>query len=264
MAQAEKQNVEARLNYQLVKSGNPQILIDPDGEVGKRVEPEFDNTVVALHDVRVDGMPSFQTHGIEFRTAPSQLSDFDNQNSFRAVYDCEVENLIKEVTGASDLVIFDHTLRTDDNSVRRPARHVHGDYSARSGPSRLHDVLDENQATQWERGHYGIINVWRPVNHSVQTAPLAFAEPDTVDANDWTDIDLVYPHRRGQITGLKRNGAHRWIYMSNMTPQETVVFTTFDSMGKPPVAHSAADLLITPQNAKPRQSIETRALVRFS
>ena len=102
------------------------------------------------------------------------------------------------------------------------------------------------------------------MHHPVQTAPLAFVDPYTVEDSDWTDIDMIYPDRQGQITGLKRNDAHRWLYMSNMTPDEAVVFTTFDSSGKSPVGHSAADLVVTPENATSRKSIETRALVRFA
>ena len=264
MAGTEPQDIQARVNYQLVRDGIPKILIDPDGQIGKRVEPEFDNTEITLHDVRGREAPNFGSHGFECRNVPSQVTEFDDQQEFRATYDAEIEALIKELSGATEVVIFDHTARTDDNSVRRPARHVHGDYSTLSGPTRLHELLEEEHANEWGKGHYGIINVWRPVHHPVQTAPLAFVDPHTVEDSDWTDIDMIYPERQGQITGLKRNDAHRWLYMSNMTPDEAVVFITFDSSGKSPVGHSAADLVVTPENATSRKSIETRALVRFA
>lgn len=257
------QNAQAYVNYQLVRGGNPQILIDPDGEVGKRIEPEFDNREVTLHDIRGGQSPRFDRHGFAFVHVASQVTDFDEQQQFRTQYDAEIEHIIKDLSGATEVVIFDHTVRTDGDSIRRPARHVHGDYSAISGHTRLHELLGDEKAGEWEKGHYGIINVWRPVTHPVQTAPLVFADPMTVDNGDWTDIDMVYPDRQGQITGLTYNPAHRWVYQSNMTPDETVVFTTFDNVGEKAVAHTAADLVRIPDNATPRKSIETRALVRF-
>lgn len=253
----------ATVNYLPADTDQPQIFIDPDGEIGRRIDPVREQTLVTLHDVREGEAPKFSSHGLEFITMPSKVSEFDKDQSFRAVYDPEIDALIKKVSGAQEVVIFDHTVRVDDNNIRRPARHVHGDYSATSGPVRLRELLGDETAADWDKGHYGIINVWRPIKHPVQTAPLAFADPTTVQEGDWTDIDMIYPDRRGQITGLKRNDKHRWIYMPEMTPEEAVVFTTFDSAGTPAVGHSAVDLTVLPENAKPRQSIETRALVRF-
>lgn len=264
MAELKMTDVQARVNYQLAKGGNPQILIDPDGEIGQRIEPEFDARNITLNDVRGQDMLRFETHGFEFRKMSSEVTDFDDTQTFREIYDAEVEALVRELTRATEVVIFDHTVRTDGDSIRRPARHVHSDYSALSGPTRLHEILDDTRAGAWERGHFGIVNVWRPIEHPVQTAPLAFADPHSIEKTDWTDIDIVYPDRRGQITGLKGNDAHQWFYMSSMTPDDVVVFLTFDSAGRPPVAHSAVDLIHTPENATPRKSIETRALVRFA
>ncbi len=263
MQTKQREIATATVNYLPVDTDHPQIFIDADGEVGRRIDPVHEQTLVTLHDVREGEAPKFASHGLEFVTTPSKVSDFDEDQVFRAVYDPEIDALIKEASGAQEVVIFDHTVRVDDDNIRRPARHVHGDYSATSGPVRLRELLGDDVAAEWEKGHYGIINVWRPIKHPVQTAPLAFADPTTVQKNDWIDIDIIYPNRRGQITGLKRNDEHHWLYMSEMTPEEVVVFTTFDSSGTPAIGHSAADLTVLPTNAKPRQSIETRALVRF-
>ena len=256
--------VLARVNYQIAREGNPTIYIDPDGQIGKRIDPEYENAEIALEDARSGSAPDFAANSFEFRQQETAVVSFEDQEIFRPVYDPETENLIKDVSGAVEVVIFDHTIRTDNDSIRRPARHVHGDYSAKSGPVRLHEVLDEERAREWEAGHFGIINVWRPIGNPVETAPLAFADPLSVGPDDWTDIDMIYPDRVGQISGLKRNEAHRWVFLSEMGPDEAVVFNVYDSKGKAAVGHSAADLVNPRENARPRQSIETRALVRYA
>ncbi|WP_298968218.1 CmcJ/NvfI family oxidoreductase [uncultured Roseobacter sp.] len=264
MQVAEHMTPSAIVHYQMADDATPQILIDPNGEIDTRIDPAYEPATIELHDARDSADISFASHGMQFVSDPTAVAAFDADRSFRDVYDPEVKTLIKRVSGAQEVVIFDHTVRVDSDTVRRPARHVHGDYSAQSGPARLREVLGDETAAEWSKGHYGIVNVWRPIAYPVETAPLAFADPTAVVAEDWTNVDIIYPDRRGQITGLKRNDAHRWVYMSAMTPEEAVVFTTFDSRGTPAVAHSAVDLTVTPENAKPRQSIETRALVRFA
>ena len=60
----------------------------------------------------------------------------------RNVYYREAEQLLKEVTGASQVVIFDHTLRNaqeskpGENSIKEPVKRVHNDFTAKSGYAR--------------------------------------------------------------------------------------------------------------------------------
>ena len=178
-------------------------------------------------------------------------------------YEEEVKSLIRQVAGITEVVVFDHTIRKHDEEIRPPARHVHGDYNDTSARKRLDDILSTDKANEWKQGRYCIINVWRPIDYPVEVAPLAFAAPESVAADDWLDIDIIYPDRKGQIRGLIYNPNHQWLYQSNMTPDDAVVFTVYDSDGRPAIAHSAVDLIAQPENARPRHSIETRSLARF-
>jgi hypothetical protein len=51
--------------------------------------------------------------------------------------------------------------------------------------------------------------------------------------------------------------------MSLMIPEEVVIFTAYENEGGTSNAHSAVDLKVQPENALPRQTIETRMLARF-
>ena len=97
----------------------------------------------------------------------------------------------------------------------------------------------------------------------VERAPLAFALPATVRTTDWVDIAIVYPDRQGRITGLLPSPDHRGVFQSAMTPDDVVVFRTYDNQGAPVVPHTAIDLVDAPAGP-PRQSRETRILVRYA
>ncbi len=163
-----------------------------------------------------------------------------------------------------EVVIFDHTVRIDDEvSDRKPARNVHSDYSSDGAQKRLVNLLGQERAQEWTASHYAFINVWRPVGAEINSSPLGFIEPHSVDEQDWILLDLIYPDRKGQILGLAANPAHQWIYRSKMTPEEVAFFNIYDNCGQAAIAHSALDMIEDPKIHTVRKSIETRTVVRY-
>lgn len=261
--QALNEHVHGRINYH-TRTATPEIVIDADGIPGNRIDPELEPVIVELHDARNTNVDlDFHSDGLSFVRAPTSVGTFRDPGAVRDTYDRELTELLRAETGATEVVVFDHTVRIDDEGTRPPARHVHGDYNAASAQRRLIDILGESRATEWGGGHFAIVNVWRPIECVVEQVPLAFADPKTVAASDWIDIDIVYPDRRGQITGLVRQPTHRWIYLSRMRPDEAAIFSVYDNRGRPAIAHSAVELLNDRDNVCPRRSIESRTLVRF-
>ena len=63
--------------------------------------------------------------------------------------------------------------------------------------------------------------------------------------------------------GLAANPAHKWIYLSRMTPDEVAYFNIYDNSGRPSIGHSALDMVEDPNIHTARQSIESRTLVRY-
>ena len=84
-------------------------------------------------------------------------------------------------SGAKRVVVFDHTLRTADDEMRKAkkirevVRRVHNDYTEWSGPQRVRDLLPD-EADELLRGHFAIVQVWRPIRHPVETFPLAICD----------------------------------------------------------------------------------------
>lgn len=254
----------AMVNYHINTLERQAYHIDAGGTVGKIISPEHAATAVTLHDVRDDTSVSFERDSVGFFNVPSGVHSFDASRKWQTQYENELTTLLIREIGAKEVIVFDHTVRADDpDATRKPARNVHSDYSPEGAQQRLIDILGEDKAIKWSGGHYGFINVWRPVENPINSAPLGFVRPSSVPDRDWLLIDLIYPDRRGHIMGLVANPDHEWIYQSKMSPDEVAAFNIYDNRGKPSVAHSALDMIEDPTINTPRKSIESRTLVRY-
>lgn len=252
------------VNYHIHKPERQAFEIDAGGVVGCLVSPELVPTEVTVLDVRRgETSVQFKRDSVGFQTAPTAVIAFSGAK-WQETYDRELTELLRQALGAQDVVVFDHTVREDDpHSDRKPARNVHSDYSAEGAGKRLVDILGPERAAEWSTGHYAFINVWRPVGAPINSAPLGFVRPASVQPEDWILIDLIYPDRRGHIMGLAANAAHEWLYRSRMTPEEVAFFNIYDNRGLASIGHSAIDLVEDPSVTDIRKSIESRTLVRY-
>ncbi|TQV69743.1 CmcJ/NvfI family oxidoreductase [Denitrobaculum tricleocarpae] len=255
----------AIVNYHVRSDGPQAFQIDAGGEHGRLISPALAPTQVRLSDLRGgDVSASFSEDSLAILSYPSQVRDFGADESWREVYDRELRVLLERQVGAREVIVFDHTLRIDDpDSARKPARNVHSDYSPAGAHQRLRDLIGKEQAMEWEAGHFGFINIWRPVGNAINTAPLGFVRPASVKPRDWVEIGLIYPDRIGQIMGLVANDSHDWIYQSKMTPDEVACFNIYDNRGLSSIAHSALDRVENPALQVTRMSLESRTLVRY-
>ena len=264
-------SVEAELNYTVPMAEKPRdYAYDPPPGV-----PHSNSTLephrFAIRDIRpVASRISLDSHGFSAVRHRSFLRDFQDEEEIRRTYYREAETLLKEVTGANRVFIFDHTIRrhipgTDDrrNLARQPAREVHVDQTVKSGPQRVRDLLPA-EAEELLRGRVQIINLWRPIHGPVQDAPLAVCDALSVAPDDLVASDLVYRDRIGETYSVTYNPAHRWFYLSAMTPDEALLLKCFDSRtdGRARFApHSAFTDPTAPADAPLRESIELRTLV---
>jgi len=210
-------------------------------------------------------------NGFVFVEHVTAVKDFFDRQELERTYYPEVGALIKEISGAARVVVFDHTLRSGDEGereaklVREPVLSAHNDYTEWSGPQRVRDLLPDEADTLLAR-RFAIIQVWRAINQPIQSTPLAIADAGSVAFEDLMIAERRYPNRVGQTYRLRYSPAHRWFYFPRMRRDEALVFKVFDSAldGKARfTAHTAFDDPGTPPGAPPRQSIEARALALF-
>jgi hypothetical protein len=255
----------ATVNYH-IRSAEPQAFrFDVDGVIGNLVSPELVATKVKVHDLRHGALNvGFESDGITFEKHMTDVQDFEASTGWQDAYDQELRALLQATIGAEEVIVFDHTVRVDDpNAERRPARNVHNDYSRSGAEQRLIDLVGDERAAAYRAGHYGFVNVWRPVEHTIRTSPLGFIRPSSMKVEDWMTIELIYPDRLGQILGVAANDDHQWFYMSEMTPDDVAIFNIYDNKGRPFLAHSALDMDESQNVQTPRKSIESRTLVRY-
>ncbi len=258
--------IQATVNYHVKKDGPQAFEFDVGGVIGHLVSPELVPSAVEVADVReATRQPTFAADGIVFVDHESAVSTFESGTEWRDVCDRELTTLLASEIGAAEVIVFDHTVRVDDpEATRRPARNVHNDYNTAGAEQRLIDIVGDARAADFRAAGFGFVNIWRPVERTIQSSPLGFIQPDSVDPDDWMDIDLIYPDRVGQILGVAANPAHHWFYKSGMSPSDIAIFNIYDNSGRPHLAHSALDLPGDAQAVVPRKSIESRTLVRYS
>lgn len=255
----------ATVNYHIKSSEKQAFEFDADGIMGNLISPELVPSKVMVEDLRdTSDSAEFSTDGITFQHHKSEIQSYDDATNWQDVYDEEIKNLLKATIGAKEITVFDHTIRIDDpHSDRKPARNVHNDYSEAAAKQRLIDIVGQENAQKYSHGHYGFVNIWRPVENTIFTSPLGFIRPSSMHENDWVNIELIYPDRIGQILGVTFNEQHEWIYMPHMTPDEIAIFNIYDNKGLPSLGHSALDMEQNENVSVPRKSIESRTLVLY-
>ena len=223
------------------------------------------------HGNSINSQYRLNDSGTILYTHQSAVSNYLDKDQIKQIYEAEIETLLKTKTGGYRVHIFDHTVRAsnaairEQKQVREPATLVHNDYTANSGLQCLRENLPE-EAEQLSNGRFQIINVWRPLVDPVESFPLAFCDATSIVTTDLVDTERRAPDHVGELILVTHNPDHRWFYFPNMRPNEILLFKTYDSLPEGRLgcgAHTAIDIHGTPTDAKPRESIESRAFVFY-
>jgi hypothetical protein len=212
--------------------------------------------------------------GFQYLKHQSRHTTFTDDDEIKAEYYPESEELLKQLTGASRVVLFDHTIRrripgqTDMTGKRQPVKEVHVDQTTSSATARVHLHLPPSEAPQLLEHRFQIINLWRPISRPAFDMPLTLCDYRSVDKdNDLVPVARISPERRGETYRVKYSSMHRWKYLKGMTPDEIVLIKCFDSAQDKDVSiftpHTAFQDPSMPEGSPPRESIELRALVFY-
>ena len=163
--------VEGVLNYLAPMAERPiNLTYDPPPGVPRSTgAPEAHR--MTIYNVRpVAPQLSLDSEGLALVKHNSAVRDFYDEDELRRVYFPEAERLVAEVTGGARVLVFDHTVRRRiwggvDRSAgtpRQPVTVVHNDYTIKSGPQRVRDLMGE-EAEELLSHRFEIVNVWRPI-----------------------------------------------------------------------------------------------------
>ncbi|CAI0643617.1 unnamed protein product [Colletotrichum noveboracense] len=262
--------------YQQEKPFQLFVPIHERDQDARSTNLEFEKRTQTFVDIR-DQVNDFSldSHGFQVETSPSRLNaqSFGDQSLIKNEYLPEVENLLKLVGNSNDRVfIFDWRLR-----------------DARAPREREDNELDMNDLATWlrpsptvhTRAHQGFFtgcyftcqmmhpfyckaDVWRPIGNSVQDYPLACCDSTSVLDEDLIECDHVRRKFKGSNLYAHHRDGQRWYYLGEQRPEEVLLIKMFDSdpsISAQRCPHASFRHPLASSEAKPRRSIEVRALV---
>jgi hypothetical protein len=265
--------VEAPLNYLAETAEKPvTFMYKTEGGTPQRTYQNVKHMMTILNGRAVNERLTLDGQGFTLMRYPTATVNLYDEDEVRAVYYPEVERLVKGATGAARVLVFDHNVRCGPmakeglNGAREPVRFAHNDYTLKSGPQRVRDLMGD-EAEALLKNRFVFINVWRPIRGPVEEAPLAVCDAQSMRLADFVPTDLRYRDRTGEVYSVAFNPEHRWFYFPWMQRDEALLLKCYDSSADGRArwtAHTAFDDPTSPADPAPRESIEARTIAFFA
>jgi hypothetical protein len=271
-ANVNRHNASVRASvYYAAASNRPLFAYAYAPHGAEETNIQFVEHVVAIRDVRQSHRPlRLEVEGASLLPHRSAVHSFYDEDELRRVGYPETADLVRSVTGAAEVVVFDHNIRGRGgppkalaaSDVKPPVFHIHTDFSDKSARARAGAVLGRAPVLDQRMA---AINVWRPIAAPLRDCPLAICDASSVDERDLLAADLLYPNRTGQIYYVRFNPTHRWYYASDMRTDEVWIFKNCDTAtdGRARFAPHTAFVDTTNHPVAPRQSVEFRTFAFF-
>jgi hypothetical protein len=214
--------------------------------------------------------PSLSEEGFALVPHLSAVGSFEDPAEVAAKHPAEIVELLLAQTGA-DEVIFSAPgiLRFSESSGRAgsrdnsmPARFVHIDSTSETSAGFAARSLPAGRIL----GRYAHYNVWRAITPPPQDVPLAVCDARSLSSDDLLVADAIFdppggaPEWSFESWLIAHNPGHCWVWFPDMTRDEALIFRTSDLAHGLPVPHVAFDDPLAGPDARPRASIEMRAV----
>ena len=234
---------------------------------------------VKIHDLRPEkGRQSLQEEGFVLVDHKSAVRDFRDEDQVARIYMPEIEKLVLQLTGAVKVLMTPRgVLRFSEKSGEygsrvntRPARFVHVDFTSNALPLLLQPMLEAAGYSNPPGRRFIAFNAWRVLSPPPQDVPLTLCDMRTITEEDLIPADAIFdapgmPEWSFEGYLIRHNPKHRWCYYSDMTPDELLIFKSYDSEAQPLqcVPHVAFNAPDCPSGTPPRESIEVRGYAFF-
>ena len=231
-----------------------------------------------FYDVRIEdarpmqekGELDLDVNGFMLVQHGSPLEDSRDSVDVSRTYYPQVQDLIQQLTGASQVVVYHHVIRTEDTSSFNEAyaRYVHCDFSedrAREMSRKL--MVERKLCKEAETEHYDYAwyNTWQPIDREVQQNPLTFIDASSLDRDDIVEYVFGESDTDGVASMPFYSSRHRHYYFPRMQTDELIVLKQLDT--RPGTAslcpHTSFDDPTARANALRRRSIEARMMCVF-
>jgi hypothetical protein len=256
--------VDAAINY--IDRPSPPVITYPFKKGNQANLPREPHTMRIADARRVLDELSLDTNGFIMVRHRTAVTDFLDQDQIEKIYRREIEELVRQVTGAEKVVVFHMLRRKEGGEALPPARIAHIDFSGPCYRRWTEALLPPDEAARYLKRRFLSVNVWRPVR-PVEMVPLALCDARTVSTNDLKDTLIIGPSEtetmnRREGIHVMHNPAHRWYYLSAQRPEETWIMKQYDSDPAYPThaPHAAFDDPTSAPGAAQRESFEVRTL----
>lgn len=273
---AEQKTVRTLMNYSSEAEGKIGYwFYEPTPEKKVPLHPAGqDRHIIDVADAwPIAETASVDAEGFEVHGFDSAFSDFEDEEAVAGNFYAEAADFVKRHTGAARVVVFDHNLRRrqsqdirSQTKVKRSIPFVaHSDFTPRSGPQRVRDIMGDEAEDLLTR-RVAFFNVWKPLYDMVEELPLGLCDARSVPEDDMIVMHLKYEDRDGEIYTMRYSPDHRWYYFPRLKADQALLLKTYDSAmdGRSRFnVHSAFEDPTSPKDARPRQSIEVRTMAFF-
>ena len=227
---------------------------------------------VEIHDAReglASGELTLDTNGFALLRHASAVQNFRDDEQIRDVYYPEIIGLAARTTGAREVIVTQHVVRTEDTSDfnKSYARFVHCDYSLDDPRDLARRAFARRKldSPDYANCEFAWFNSWQPFDHAVARNPLAFVDASTVKPETVLDYYYTGYGQKGKSAMPVLDSAHRFYYVSNMQTDELLLLKQQETRsGLSKVCpHTSFDDPTSSPEAPPRRSIEVRMIAVF-
>jgi hypothetical protein len=223
-------------------------------------EPEMHH--VRVHDGRaMRGALTLDSVGFTFLSHRSAVNDFLDEAEVARLYPAEVDQVVREVTGAQRTAATGWTLRTSNDrerermmtaeyrggkgGVQPPGAMVHVDQAPQRAQVMARRLYDKTFAEGPPYSRFISFSFWRPFSEPPHDWPLALFDGTSVAAGDGHLNPIIFGSsvpdeatRMAPITDeaslpagtvFSFNPDHRWYYFPDMSRDEVALFKFYDS-----------------------------------
>ena len=239
---------------------------------------------------------TLDSHGFVLAEHKSAVKDFFNNDEVGDVYQKEVEDIVKRLSGADLVVLQGWMVRTSGDLSKRqqkkvvgyahqggvqpPASEAHVDFTPDSAESRAKDLFQRTYPNEKPYKRFMATSLWRTFSPPPQDWPLAICDGSSVSREEEATNVLVIvdeiPDREAMLVDLpnekdlpaatifRHSPKHRWWYYSKMNRDEVILLKFYDSDHSRAwrAPHTAFHDPSFP-NARVRESIEVRTIAYF-
>ncbi|KAL2811718.1 hypothetical protein BJX63DRAFT_433228 [Aspergillus granulosus] len=223
---------------------------------------------VVIHDIRGTPNERFTLGKNGFQYIDDPVPEYDemwDEKRVESFFLPRTEALVRDLTGATRVLVYTHRIRCQPSGPRSPAHIVHADFTPAGALQHLRTLLPPSEFAHLQETDTRILalNIWRPLQ-TVTKDPLAVC--------DWSSISpeaeivpnrFIFSDGWSEVAKVLFSKRHRWWYCSSQCPDEVVVFKQYDSAEGErgsSVVHSA---FVDPdyEDDEPRRSLEVGVFV---